>query len=194
MKKATIAATMWLLNREPISAFIFLKKSMFIVHLFSTFQSKSNNKMCFSSPKLFSLPSSFPSYHPRSAKVTILPEIVLPHPVYGGDSNSLHKFRLNETAKCKLLEFQCKSHAWPAFVYQQFDASFAADKIIQFLNRLNIGKYKFYAISPLHDHSWLKLIILFMNRHNENGLDIAVVLVWPKCHSRQRMSAAGIPD
>lgn len=66
--------------------------------------------------------------------------------MFGGDSNSLHKFRLNETAKCKLLEFEGKSHAWPAFVYQQYDASFAADKIIQFLNRLNIGNYGFYDI------------------------------------------------
>lgn len=77
----------------------------------------------------------------RVAYVTILPEIVLPHPIYGGDSNSLSKFRSNETMRSKLLKFQSKSHPWPAFVYQQYDTSFAVDKIIQFLDKLKIGEY-----------------------------------------------------
>lgn len=75
---------------------------------------------------------------------------MLPHPVFGSDSNSLWKFRRNESLKCQLLKYQSKSHAWPAFVYQQYDASFAADKIIQFLNKLKIGRNLFmFLVAPL---------------------------------------------
>lgn len=76
----------------------------------------------------------------KYATVTILPEVVLPHPIYGDDSNSLSKFRSIEDIKCKIQNYQSKSLAWPEFVYRMYDVSEASKKIKDFLNTLKIGE------------------------------------------------------
>lgn len=80
------------------------------------------------------------------ANVTILPEIVLPHPIYGNNSDSLSKFRTNERIKAELLKFQSKSLAWPTFVYNLYDVSSVGEKIKAFLATLKIGK-TFYSFT-----------------------------------------------
>lgn len=77
----------------------------------------------------------------RTADIRILPEIVLPHPIYGYDANSLSKFRLSEKMAGKLLKFQSLSTCWPSFVFDIYDADRVITKIKKFLATLRIGKY-----------------------------------------------------
>lgn len=74
----------------------------------------------------------------RYATVTILPEIELSDPIYGYDSNSLWKFRKNETIKSKILKYQSQSLTWPYFIYKMYDVTVACEKIKKFLSTLKI--------------------------------------------------------
>lgn len=87
---------------------------------------------------------SLPEYarnRSQSATVTILPEIVLPDPICGYDSNSLSRFRSIERLKLKLQNYECKSLRWPQFVYKMYDVVEASKKIQEFLLTLKIGWY-----------------------------------------------------
>lgn len=76
----------------------------------------------------------------QSATITILPEIVLPHPIYGSyDSNSSSRFRGFEESELKLQNYQSKSLYWPQFVYKIYDVVEASKKIREFLLTLKIG-------------------------------------------------------
>lgn len=75
----------------------------------------------------------------RYATVTILPEIELSDPIYGYDSNSLWKFRKNETIKSKVVKYQSQSLTWPYFIYKMYDVTVACEKIKKFLSTLKIG-------------------------------------------------------
>lgn len=86
------------------------------------------------------VPEFLISNRARYANIRILPEIVLSHPVYGFDSNSLSKFRLNECMKSKLLKYQCKSLAWPAFIFGMYDVDVVTQQIKDFLKTLKIGE------------------------------------------------------
>lgn len=82
----------------------------------------------------------------RYEEVIILPEIVLPHPLYGFDSSSLFKFRLNETMKAKVLMNQSYLTIWPPFVYRMYDVLDVIERIKTYLSALKIGKIG-YSIS-----------------------------------------------
>lgn len=75
----------------------------------------------------------------RTANITILPEVVLPHPIYGYISNSLSKFRLCEKMNGKLLKYQSSCTCWPSFVFDIYDVDRAITKIKTFLATLKIG-------------------------------------------------------
>lgn len=75
----------------------------------------------------------------RYAIVTILPEIVLPDPIFGNDTNSLSKHRLNKSCKQKLLKYQTETTPWPLFVYEFYNMDRVIDKIKAFLSKLKIG-------------------------------------------------------
>lgn len=76
----------------------------------------------------------------RTADIRILPEIVLPHPIYGCDSNSLSKFRLSEKMNGKLMKYQSFCTHWPSFVFDIYDVQRVITKIKKFLVTLKIGK------------------------------------------------------
>lgn len=88
------------------------------------------------------VPDFLISNRAKYATITILPEIVLSHPVYGFDSNSLSKFRRNESMKCKLLKYESESLAWPSFVYDHYDVRRVTEKVKKFLTTLKIGTIK----------------------------------------------------
>lgn len=75
----------------------------------------------------------------RHANVTILPEIVLPDPVFGNETNSLSKHRLNASCKRKVTKLQTETLPWPLFVYEMYNMDRAIDKIKEFLLKMKIG-------------------------------------------------------
>lgn len=79
----------------------------------------------------------------RTADIRILPEIVLPHPIYGYVSNSLSKFRLNGKMNGKLLKHESYCTSWPSFVFDVYDVNRVISKIKTFLATLKIGKCTF---------------------------------------------------
>lgn len=122
----------------------------------------------------FSLPE-FTFYNQvRYAEILILPEIVLPHPVYGCDSNSLSKFRLNEQMKAKLMRYSSKTMAWPDFVFKLYDVHKVIKKIQDFLATLKIGRSKLLKHSN-RTNSFIVRIFCF--RDWANGLGGSFVLV-----------------
>lgn len=100
--------------------------------MFSTTKKKTNNRL---------VPEFLISNRARYATVTILPEIVLPHPVYGFDTNSLSKFRANEQSKAKLLRLESECLPCPKFIYNIYDTERIITKIKKFLASLKIGKF-----------------------------------------------------
>lgn len=77
----------------------------------------------------------------RYEDVIILPEIVLDHPIFGTDTNSLSKLRLNSKMKSKLLKYESASLGWPSFVYNLYDVEHVIKRIKYFLATLKIGKW-----------------------------------------------------
>ena len=75
----------------------------------------------------------------RYAIVTILPEIVLPDPIFGNDSNSLSRLRSNKSCKGKVMRCQTEAMAWPLFVYDMYNMDKVIEKIKDFLAKLKIG-------------------------------------------------------
>lgn len=74
------------------------------------------------------------------ANVEILPEIVLPDPVLGIETNSLSKFRKTSTATTqKLRRFEVGRLPWPGFVYDQYDVEKTISAIKGTLADLEIG-------------------------------------------------------
>lgn len=70
--------------------------------------------------------------------MTILPEVVLPHPVYGFETNSLSKLRSIDRMNNELQNFHCQSLPWPQFVYKMYDVAEASEKIKNFLLTMKI--------------------------------------------------------
>lgn len=82
----------------------------------------------------------------RYAIVTVLPEIVLPDPIFGSDSNSLSKHRLNTSRKRQILKYQTVTTPWPLFVYDMYDMNRVIDRIKEFLAKLKIGEWQTYIL------------------------------------------------
>lgn len=75
----------------------------------------------------------------RYAIVTILPEIVLPDPIFGNDSNSLSRLRSNESCRKKVIQYETGAMAWPLFVYDMYNMDKVIEKIKSFLAKMKIG-------------------------------------------------------
>lgn len=74
------------------------------------------------------------------ANVEILPEIVLPDPVLGIETNSLSKFRQTSIATTrKLRRFEVGRLPWPGFVYDQYDVEKTMAAIRETIANLKIG-------------------------------------------------------
>lgn len=73
------------------------------------------------------------------ANVSILPEIVLPDPLFGTETDSLSKYRLNPSCKNKLRKFQSELLPWPLFVYDKYNMERVLEKIKTFLLKMKIG-------------------------------------------------------
>lgn len=124
------------------------------------------------------------SSSPRHAIVTIMPEIVLPDPIFGHDTNSLSKHRRNLSCKRRVLRYQTETGPWPLFVYDFYDIDRVIDKIKEFLAKMKIGRH--FPMRDKHFSIRLKkqfskhLRFFFVHRHCANGLGVAVLLVQPK--------------
>lgn len=75
----------------------------------------------------------------RHEDVVILPEIVLPHPILGSQTNSFSKLRLNASMRTKLLKYESASMSWPPFVYELYNVERVIEQIKYFLSTLKIG-------------------------------------------------------
>lgn len=78
----------------------------------------------------------------RYEEVTILPEIVLNHPIFGTYTNSYSKLRSNAQMKLKLLKYESASLTWPTFVYNLYNVENVIKRIQFFLTTLKIGEQK----------------------------------------------------
>lgn len=114
----------------------------------------------------------------RTADIRILPEIVLAHPIYGFDSNSLSKFRSNETMKAKCWKQQSLCTAWPSFVFDIYDVDRAINKIKKFLTTLKIGTvYTVYIV--FYQKYWN---ILKLEKYSE-GCRVSEIVICSSIHS-----------
>lgn len=74
------------------------------------------------------------------ANVEILPEIVLPNPVLGIETNSVSKFRNASVATTqKVRRFEVGRLPWPEFVYDQYDVEKTIAAIRETMTNLKIG-------------------------------------------------------
>lgn len=75
------------------------------------------------------------------ANVEILPEIVLPDPVLGIETNSLSKFRKRSKRR-----FEVGRLPWPGFVYDQYDVEKIMAAVRETMANLKIGSWRMYLI------------------------------------------------
>lgn len=141
-------------NLRPINVFVLKMTSRArapyhtIIFFFYSSDRNIQNHICFLLLLFFwhrDVPDFFYENRVRSADIRILPEIVLSHPIYGCDSNSLSKFRLSENMKAKLVKYQSHCTFWPSFVFDIYDVDRVIRKIKTFLATLKIGEHALYA-------------------------------------------------
>jgi cereblon len=76
--------------------------------------------------------------HNYYAKVKILPEYLLPEPVYLNFSNNLKKFTQNASQTQKLQNLEAGSTRWPKFVYDKYSIVKVNEKVERYMAMLNL--------------------------------------------------------
>lgn len=72
------------------------------------------------------------------ANVKILPEIVLPDPLFSYSSLSFDRLQCNKSLYNKLRYYKANMSIWPKFIYDQYDIIAVMEKISKYLKTLKL--------------------------------------------------------